>query len=51
MTPLETAKSIAPTYQVKTFKYTVTLAGLADDPEIIINDSGGGGAKKARKKK
>lgn len=51
LTDLETLKSI-PTVKKK-FPYTLTIAGLSDDPEIIIDNSGGGGpkAKKTAKKK
>jgi hypothetical protein len=50
-TSLETLKLIRPLR--KGFDYTVNLAGLTDDPEIIIDNSSGSGGphKKAKKKK
>lgn len=41
LTTEETLKPIATV--IKHFPYTVTIAGLTDDPEIIIDNSGGGG--------
>jgi hypothetical protein len=56
-TKLETLKTIATVK--RTFKYTAKLAGITDDPQIVIDDSGGSGGgggqakktKKAKKKK
>jgi hypothetical protein len=51
-TNLELLKDISPVNK-KTFPYTATLAGIPNDPEIIIDNSGGtgGGKKKVKKKK
>jgi hypothetical protein len=46
-TKLETLKTIGPVK--KSFKYTVTLGGIVDDPEILIDNSGG--TPKSPKKK
>src|SRR6266568_2455589 len=52
-TILETLKRLPTGTVTKRFPYTATLAGIEDDPELIIDDSGGGGGpvKKAKKKK
>ena len=49
LTSPETLKKI-PTI-TRSYPYTVTLGGLTDDPEIIIDNSGGGGGKPKKKKK
>ena len=45
-TRYEKLKTIATT--VKSFPYTVTLGGITEDPEIIIDNSGGGGKGKKK---
>jgi len=51
-TNLELLKDISPAI-VQNFAYKVMLAGIPDDPEIIIDNSGGTGSgkKKAKKKR
>jgi hypothetical protein len=46
-TKLETLKLVFP--DKKSFKYTVTLSGIVEDPEILIDNSGDHHPKKPKK--
>jgi hypothetical protein len=49
-TSYETLKPIAPALR-RRFSYTAKLAGITDDPEIIIDNSGGGGGGHPKRRK
>ena len=51
LTKAETLIPLSVGVNKQPFKYSITLAGVTEDPEIIIDDSGGTGASSKAKKK